>query len=237
MKQVKLSEEVGLNRAAISQYATGKTDIPKYVVSLLRYAYNLNPNWLLQGRGNMLLPEKVNTADTRFFTRGRTSSLENKKLRSDIVSTANVDVEMPENKLGERVRQSEFVAVRLLGKVAAGMPIPTHEDWDGSYAWVSKSLVAGGNADDFYVLTVKGESMIEAGIHNGDEVVVHHQNVADHGKIVVAMLDDEATIKQVFFWKDSIELRPFNKNFESLFLKDKSDFRIQGVVVGLLRRF
>jgi repressor LexA len=124
--------------------------------------------------------------------------------------------------------------VPLVGLVPAGVPIDSVENIEGEIA-LDQSFVPKGDA---FSLTVSGESMLGAGIHDGDVVVVHKQEVAQKGDIVVAVVDGEATVKRYFPEGDRIRLQPENDAFAPIYVDRKSgDFRLAGKVVGLLRRF
>jgi repressor LexA len=116
----------------------------------------------------------------------------------------------------------------LLGAVAAGEPVLAEENVED---YVSVPELAGGG-DGQYLLRVRGESMKEAGIFEGDYVVVHSQDTARDGDIVVALLADEATIKRFFRERDHIRLQPENKAMEPI---RSDDVKVIGRVVGLLR--
>lgn len=120
------------------------------------------------------------------------------------------------------------VNLPLVGQVAAGEPILAEQNIDDYYA-LPKQLV--GDTGSF-MLTIKGDSMIEAGINDGDYVVVKQQPVADNGDIVVAMLDDSATVKTFYKEKDCIRLQPQNSALEPIYTRD---VQIIGKVVALLR--
>lgn len=124
----------------------------------------------------------------------------------------------------------EIVSLPLLGRVAAGLPITAQEDVEDYLA-----LPAGffGKGEHF-LLRVKGDSMIEAGIFDGDLVVVRAQKTAENGDIVVALLEDEATVKRFYRRQDHIELKPENPALATIYCKEAA---IVGVVVGLIRRF
>ncbi len=118
----------------------------------------------------------------------------------------------------------------LVGAVAAGSPILAEENIE---EYVQVPAAAGGE-DGEYVLRVQGQSMIDAGILEGDFVVVRPQDDASDGEIVVAMVgDDEATVKRFFREKDHIRLQPENQSMEPIRSKD---VRILGQVVGLMRK-
>lgn len=119
--------------------------------------------------------------------------------------------------------------IPVLGKVAAGTPILAQENID-NYMAVPVDLLGQGN---FYILRVQGDSMIEAGILDKDYVIVHEQNDASNGEIVVALLGDEATVKRYYKMDDHVRLQPENSAMEPIITRDVS---ILGKVAGLLRR-
>lgn len=117
----------------------------------------------------------------------------------------------------------------LLGKVAAGRPIEAIEDRD--VIQIPPSMVGGG---DHFVLVVEGDSMVDDGILEGDYVVVRKQATAENGETVVALVENEATVKRYYRSGRKIELRPANERMQSFWFK-KGDLRIEGKVVGVLR--
>ncbi len=119
----------------------------------------------------------------------------------------------------------------LLGRVAAGKPIEAVEDVD--VIEVPPSMIGSG---EHFVLQVKGDSMKDDGILDGDFVVVRKQPTAENGETVVALVNNEATIKKYYKKKRDVELRPANEGMESIVVK-QGDLRIQGKVVGVLRHF
>lgn len=119
--------------------------------------------------------------------------------------------------------------IPIVGKVTAGIPITATENIE-DYFPLSTQFVGDNNV---FILNVIGESMIEAGIHNGDYVIVRQQQTANNGDIVVAMTeDDEATVKTFYREKDHIRLQPENATMEPLRLKNVT---ILGKVIGLFR--
>ncbi|ANY69133.1 repressor LexA [Paenibacillus sp. BIHB 4019] len=121
--------------------------------------------------------------------------------------------------------------VPIVGKVTAGVPITATENIE-EYFPISSHYVGD---DDVFILNVIGESMIEAGIHNGDYVIVRQQQTATNGDIVVAMTEnDEATVKTFYREKDHIRLQPENVTMEPIRLKNVT---ILGKVIGLFRDF
>ncbi|MFS0672525.1 transcriptional repressor LexA [Ornithinibacillus sp. 179-J 7C1 HS] len=118
----------------------------------------------------------------------------------------------------------------VIGKVTAGIPITAVENIE---EFVPIPSSTAGPDENLFVLVIDGESMIEAGILDGDMVIVKQQNTAQNGDIVVAMTeDDEATVKRFFKEKDHIRLQPENTTMEPLIYKNVS---ILGKVVGLYR--
>jgi repressor LexA len=117
----------------------------------------------------------------------------------------------------------------LVGQVAAGQPVLAEEDVD---EWVEVPAIAGGEQGEF-VLRVSGESMRDAGILEGDYVVVHRQESAQDGEIVVALLGEEATVKRFFREPDHIRLQPENPAMEPI---RSRDVQVLGRVVGVCRR-
>ncbi len=122
----------------------------------------------------------------------------------------------------------EAVSVPILGRVTAGMPILAVENYDGNLI-LDPSLVKG---DDVFALRVEGDSMIEAGILDGDYVLVRPQQSADNGDIIVALLEDEVTVKRFYQEADGIRLQPENARMEPIHVPDVG---ICGKVTGLIR--
>jgi repressor LexA len=117
----------------------------------------------------------------------------------------------------------------LVGQVAAGQPILAEENIED---YLEVPDVVGGEDGD-YILRVRGESMKDAGILEGDFVVVRPAEEARDGEIVVTLIDDEATVKRFFREKDHVRLQPENKSMKPIRTKD---LRLLGRVVGVFRR-
>jgi repressor LexA len=120
----------------------------------------------------------------------------------------------------------------LAGTVAAGKPIEAIETRDSIE--VPPAMVGSG---EHFVLRVAGDSMIEDGILDGDYVVVRKQADAEHGQTVVALLDNEATVKRLQRRGGRIELHPANPAMRPIVVDDPDSFRIEGVVVGVIRHY
>ncbi len=122
----------------------------------------------------------------------------------------------------------------FLGRIAAGNPI---EAITGSFEQISVPNYLINNKDDHFTLEVTGDSMIDAGIFDGDIVVIRKIETANSGDIVVALIDqNEVTLKRFRSFKNSIALEPANKNYKiRIFGEDR--VKIQGKLVGLIRKF
>jgi repressor LexA len=128
---------------------------------------------------------------------------------------------------------NDGVTVPLVGRIAAGEPILAVENIEGQVA-VDRELFASENA---FLLRVEGDSMVDAHILDGDFILVRPQRTAEQGEIVVALVEDEATVKRIFFEKDFIRLVPENPAMEPLLVrKDEGAIEIVGKVVGVFRR-
>ncbi|MGZ3742380.1 MAG: transcriptional repressor LexA [Pseudobdellovibrionaceae bacterium] len=128
--------------------------------------------------------------------------------------------------------KEEVLSLPLLGKVAAGCPLESlkHEE----FISVPKSMVR--QADKTFALQIQGDSMINEGIWEGDTILVQRQTSAANGDIVVAMIENEATVKRFYLHELMVELRPANEKFQSMWFSP-GEVHIQGIVVGLLRKF
>ena len=127
----------------------------------------------------------------------------------------------------------DLVQLPLVGRIAAGRPLLAEENLEGSLA-VDQRFVPSGTC---FCLKVKGESMVGAGILDGDFLIVRQQSTAENGEIVVALLGDEATVKRFYKEKGKIRLQPENPLLEPIFItKKKSDVAILGKVVGVFRK-
>ncbi len=128
-----------------------------------------------------------------------------------------------------------LVEVPILGRVAAGQPILAQEHIEDTVQIDSFFL---GTSKRVYGLRVQGDSMIGDGIFSGDYIFVKKQLHADDGEIVVALIDDEATVKRVYFEGDRVRFQPSNPRLAPIYVR-REDFRntmILGVVVGIYRK-
>lgn len=121
------------------------------------------------------------------------------------------------------------VDIPIVGKVTAGQPILAVENIEDTFP-IPVELAQKGT---IFMLRIQGESMINAGILNDDYVLVKKQNTAENGDIVVALLDEEATVKRFFKEKDCIKLQPENELMSPIY---STDVKVLGKVIGLYRR-
>ena len=131
--------------------------------------------------------------------------------------------------------EDEFVEVPVLGKVAAGQPMLAVQNYEDTVK-VDRFFI--GQNREVFALRVKGDSMIEAGIFDGDFVFIRKQLQASSGEIVVAMIGDEATVKRYFPEGDTIRFQPANAAMSPIIVR-KRDFRsvnLLGVVIGVYRK-
>ncbi len=128
-----------------------------------------------------------------------------------------------------RARHQRVMSVPIVGRVAAGKPSLAAEDIHETYP-LPADFLAGGEG---FMLEVHGESMIEDGIHDGDLVVVRRQPVAESGDVIVALIDNEATVKRFYPEDGRVRLQPANSSMEPIYVDSVS---IVGKVVGLVRK-
>lgn len=125
----------------------------------------------------------------------------------------------------------DLVPVPLVGTVVAGRPVLAEENVIGEVL-VEGRLARPGRC---FALRVTGDSMANAGIADRDVIIVRQQPIAESGDIVVALLHDEATVKRLVIRADRIELRPENRNFQSIVIGPEDDLRVLGKVVAIRR--
>jgi repressor LexA len=134
------------------------------------------------------------------------------------------------SKVNNIYSERELVDVPIIGKVTAGQPILAVENMEGTFP-LPVDYVQNSTA---FMLRVKGDSMIEAGILDNDLVLVKQQHSANNGDIVVALIGDEATVKTFYREKDHIRLQPENQYLDPIIVKD--NLSILGKVIGVFRK-
>lgn len=129
--------------------------------------------------------------------------------------------------------QADMVSVPLVGRVAAGEPVLAEENIE-DFFFLDSSFLTSGN---IFALRVKGESMRQAGIFEGDVVFARQQPTAQRGDIVVALIGDEATVKRFYPENGRVRLEPANPDYGPIIVESSAPgFRIAGKVVGLIRK-
>lgn len=124
----------------------------------------------------------------------------------------------------------EIVNIPVLGRVAAGEPIFAEQNIEGYFPLLSEDMPAG----EAFMLKVKGESMINVGIYDGDSIIVKRQNTASNGELVVALVEDSATVKTFYKEDNHYRLQPENDSMEPIIV---DQVEILGKVTGLYRHY
>ncbi len=132
--------------------------------------------------------------------------------------------------VGETINFSDYVKIPMVGKITAGEPILAVENTE-EYFLASPSLFRG---DGLFILTVSGESMINAGIFDGDKIVIRQQSSAENGEIVAALIDGMATVKRFYKEDGRYRLQPENDAMGPIYT---DHIEILGKVIGLIRKF
>jgi len=135
---------------------------------------------------------------------------------------------IPARKNPESFMETEIAEVPILGTIRAGEPILAYEDYEDSYPLPVDRI----KGEQCFMLNVVGNSMINAGILEGDYVIVRKQNTARNGDIVVALIEDEATVKTYYLEEDRIRLQPENPMLAPIYTRDA---QILGKVIGVIR--
>ena len=158
------------------------------------------------------------------------SKLEDKGyIRRDPTKPRAIEILDSENDMNAS-NSKKMINIPIVGKVTAGNPILAVENIEDTFPMPANFI---GSNDDLFILSVKGESMIDAAILDDDYIVVKKQAHASNGDIVVALIEEEATVKRFFKEKDRFRLQPENKFMEPIYVRDVS---ILGKVVGVFRK-
>ena len=172
--------------------------------------------------------------------RGHIRRLANRARAIEIIHnpTAIGEKTVSQRTKSDNVVQGEFgqatsIALPLLGQIAAGTPIEALSDHSNMLD-IPATMVGSG---EHFALEIVGDSMIEAGIHDGDTVVIKKTDIANHGDIVVALIDEhEATLKTLRKESGRIGLEPANRHYQTRYFSNDA-VRIQGKLAGLIRRY
>ena len=128
---------------------------------------------------------------------------------------------------------SNTIEIPIVGRVAAGTPILAVQNLEGTVT-IDRDFLACRS--DVFALRVKGDSMINAGIFDGDLIFARQQKTAERGEIIVAQIDNEATVKYCHPLADHVELRPANPRYRPIIVKNDKDFTIAGKLIGVMRK-
>lgn len=141
---------------------------------------------------------------------------------------------MPVTEMETEILSDKAVKLPILGLIAAGTPIETMTGHPETLE-VPPFMIGKRNS---YVLQVKGQSMVDDGILDGDYVVVQEKEVASNGDVVVALVNEgEATLKRYYKEAGRVRLQPANSTMEPIYITPDMDLKIQGIMIGLIRRY
>jgi repressor LexA len=159
-----------------------------------------------------------------------------KKGYLNIDSNSNRSITLTEqaNVFFNVIKENHSCEIPILGKVAAGYPVFSEQNIEGTLL-IDNSLIRKGSK--YFGLKVRGDSMIEAGILEGDTVIVKSQKDAINDDIIIAMLDNDTTVKRFSKKNNKVELLPANKDFKPISVNQKNDFSILGKVVAVFRTY
>lgn len=149
-------------------------------------------------------------------------------IKRDPLKPRTIEIMSPSKKY-EGILGKKFVSVPIVGKIAAGIPLLAEQNIDEYFPLPTNFI----SSKDIFMLRVKGESMINAAIKPGDLLVTKRQNTAENGDIVIALVEDEATVKRFFKEDGKIRLQPENDLMEPIIL---SNVKILGKVIALIRK-
>ncbi|MBS6955590.1 MAG: transcriptional repressor LexA [Enterocloster asparagiformis] len=131
-------------------------------------------------------------------------------------------------------QEHELIRIPVVGTVAAGQPLLADQNIDDYFSFPVDALHSRQSNEVVFMLRVKGDSMINAGIYHGDKIIVEQCDTAENGDIVVALVDDSATVKRFFKEDGYYRLQPENDTMQPIIVEH---VEIQGKVIGLLRSF
>lgn len=130
------------------------------------------------------------------------------------------------------INRSAGINIPLIGTVTAGQPIFAYENYEDYYTFPADEF----RGEELFMLRVQGMSMIDAGIMNGDKIIVRRQQTAENGEIVVALVDDSATVKRFYRKNGQIVLHPENEALADM-IYESDEVAILGKVIGLMRNY
>ena len=246
VRQSDVTKKLKISQSGLSTILTVRTDKISYSFLLsLKAEYALNPEWILEGKELMYLPPNLNAfpKDTADLVKKFEKLPE--KYKNKIIYLVTREEEKHQEELAELERQKQLekqkqeaeglphkktVPVPVLGEVSAGTPIYAEEN-TSEYIDYDERVVT--NKADFFFLKVRGDSMIECRIFDGDYILVQRNIYHNNGSIVIARVEDDAVVKKIRFLKESneVELIPCNPDYKTLvYPAEKVD--VMGVVIA-----
>lgn len=174
--------------------------------------------------------EAVNLKSTSSVHAHLSTLEKNGYIRKDATKPRAIEIIDEGFNVKRRGMQTQVVNVPIIGTVTAGQPILAVENVEG-YFPIPSNMISNS---DIFMLKVKGESMINAGIFNGDNIFVQQQSTAENGDIVVALIDDSVTVKRYYKEEGVFRLQPENDNMQPIIV---SEINILGKVIGIVRMF
>jgi len=150
----------------------------------------------------------------------------------NIEENSSRTISITENSLNSKIINVDTIEIPIIGRVAAGQPILAEENIEGTIN-IQASLI--NSKTNCFALKVKGDSMINAGIFEGDVVIINPQKDANNGEIIVAMIDNEATLKRFERKNGNISLIPENDNYSPINVNNLDNFSIIGKALGVFR--
>lgn len=254
--QKEFAECIGISAGGLTEYIKGRSkDLVSSIVANIVINYNINPEWLLTGKGDMFLPisstkepivneipaDKDRIADVLGY-------LDKKDIEiiaghvSFLAFKSNINIsQIKKQKSLYKIKSHKDFTIPQIGRIAAGSPFLAEENIEGYFAIPAQLLPKNVNPKNLFALEVSGMSMKNAGIVSGDivimEKVVSVNNQIRNGNIVAALIDGEATLKRIFFGDNKAELKAENPDFESKYISETDFTIIQGKLIWVIKRF
>ncbi len=150
----------------------------------------------------------------------------------DSKSNRSISLTDKASSIFNQIKENNTIEIPVLGRVAAGYPVFAEENIEGTL-FIDSGLIKGNGK--LFGLKVRGDSMIDDGIFEGDTVIVKSQSNANNNDIIIAMIDNDTTVKRYMNKNSKIELIPANKNYNRIEVSNKNEFSILGKVVGVYR--
>ncbi|MCL2154065.1 MAG: transcriptional repressor LexA [Leptospirales bacterium] len=249
LTQIDFAESIGTTQPTLSRQLKDIHKIDKQVALAIQAVHNISAEWILTGKGEMFLPTSPQYQKQAAVPNSRRdriiaelSQAEQTEINDYIeyrATRAGVDISKIKEPPVKYADVQDGIDVPLLGRIPAGIPMLAEENIEEMLHVPSAFLPR--RKKDFFAVTVRGDSMIGAGIIDGDiailEKIVSPRDEISNGDIVAALIDGEATLKRLFFVGDKAELRAENPKFKTIPITKKDFVLIQGKAVLLVRDF